>query len=99
MLERHTLPGTTPQTAAFLRKTDPKSGVETRAYLDGRRVTTGRDFVTRSGPHQLTVTAYHDGRRLLSLPDHRRLIAYHPGWGRGGPQFFKTGYTRFINGK
>jgi hypothetical protein len=59
------------QLVAYSVKKDPAAGTQTRIYGDGRRVVIGRDFVTRSGPRQLTVTTRRDGLREVLLPNGR----------------------------
>jgi hypothetical protein len=63
-----------PRVAAYSRTNDPSKGTETRVYLDGRHVTTGPDFVTRSAPRQPSVTTHRDGLREAALPDGRPLF-------------------------
>ncbi len=57
------------QVDAYKLTKDTRTGVQTRQYLDGRKVTVGKDFVTRSVPRHLTITTHSNGLREASLPN------------------------------
>lgn len=49
--------------------TKDSAGNQRWLYSDGRRVTVGSDYVTRSNPGRLTITTRSSGLREASLPD------------------------------
>jgi endonuclease YncB( thermonuclease family) len=99
VMEHRVGPGGRPQTTAFLQHKDLRTGLETRTYLDGTRVTFGRDFVTRSGPRGLTVLTRHDGLREVSLRDRRVLFDERFGLGpHNDRRLMRTVHTAMIGG-
>jgi endonuclease YncB( thermonuclease family) len=99
VLEREARPGSRPQSIAFLKTRDPATGVETRTYLDGRRISVGRDFISRSGPHQAAVLTRSNGLREASLPDRRLIYREQFGIGPKGERLvMRAVQTAMIGG-
>ncbi|MBV9758039.1 MAG: hypothetical protein JO047_13375 [Alphaproteobacteria bacterium] len=53
---------------------DVHAGTQTQIYADGRRIVTGRDFVTTTAPGRPSVTVHANGLREAKLPDGRPLF-------------------------
>jgi hypothetical protein len=99
-----TLPNGHRQLDAFKVSRDPSTGVQTRLYTDGRKVTTGRDFVTRSAPGHLSLTTHANGLREASLPNGKPVYreSFTTIRGRDGrPEraVVRTVYARVEHGK
>ena len=56
---------------AYKRVENKSAGTVTQTYTDGRKLVTGRDFVSYSEPGQPTVTTYSNGLRAESLRNGR----------------------------
>lgn len=63
----HVAPNGNREIEAYRQSNDLRAGTQTKIYVDGRRVVTGRDFETVSAPGRLSVTTYQDGARTAKL--------------------------------
>jgi hypothetical protein len=83
---------------------DPVAGTQTRTYLNGSRVITGRDYVTRTTPAGVTVTRHNDGLRECTGRDNKpvyreRYRPYRSPDGREGQAIERTVYVRHWRGR
>jgi hypothetical protein len=63
VLHTHVGPNGTSHLTGYRVTTDAAAGTKTRVYLNGSKVITGRDFVTRANPGGVSVTVRRDGLR------------------------------------
>jgi hypothetical protein len=87
VVEQHAVPGGGRQVVAYSETRDAARGTQTRVYTDGRRLTTGRDFVQFSAPRGLTVTRFNNGLHAAYLPNGRPVFR---------DQFIERGGQRAI---
>ena len=83
VVNRRTLPDGRKQTTAYRQIVDPKTRAQTRIYSDGRKITTGPDFVRRSTPGRMQVTNYKTGLREMALANGRPVFHERFGTMRG----------------
>ena len=65
----HTLPNGQRELEAYKLTNDKRAGTQTRAYLDGRRIVSGKGFITESAPGRIAVTSYASGLKTAALPN------------------------------
>lgn len=82
---------------AYRLQNDRRAGTETKTYLDGRRIVTGKNFQTVSGPGRLTMTTYADGLRSATLPDGHAV--YKESVGNSRNEVVRTIYQRVHRGR
>jgi hypothetical protein len=104
VVKTHYSPGGTRQLTGYRLTKDAAAGTQTRTYLNGSRVITGRDFVSRTTPTGVTFTRRNDGLRDCTGRDGKAIFKerYRPYVGPDGQQrqgIERTVYTRYWRGR
>lgn len=101
-LESHVQQNGLRRMTAYRITRNASAGTMSRLYMDGRKVTVGRDFVLRSQPRHLTVVTRGNGLREASLPNGRPVFRDRfetVADARGHRAVVRTVYARVHDGR